>query len=300
MSVCLTMIVKNEEHVIGKCLASVRPLIDYWIIADTGSTDSTESEVRKALEGIPGEFHHIPWEGFGKCRTKTLELAQGRADYAFVVDADETIDAPNGLGELDADAYLLWAQPNQYVRFVTRRIFNLKFRWQYIGVLHEYPATNDPWLDKTIEGVTIRTTQDGARSQDPEKYLRDAAILEKALLDEPCNSRYVYYLAQCLRDGGQYERAAHRYMQRAVMGPGLNPEEVYCSYLEAGRAFGRVGQIEACERALLQARSACPVRPEVFASLAELYKFLAQCTPPSGTMNVETTHYKPEVAGAGA
>ena len=34
----LCMIVKNEAHVIERCLASVLPLIDKWSIVDTGST----------------------------------------------------------------------------------------------------------------------------------------------------------------------------------------------------------------------------------------------------------------------
>ena len=33
--ICLNMIVKNESKVIERCLASVKPLIDYWVIFDT-------------------------------------------------------------------------------------------------------------------------------------------------------------------------------------------------------------------------------------------------------------------------
>ena len=36
--ICLNMIVKNEAPVIERCLASVRPWVDYWVIVDTGST----------------------------------------------------------------------------------------------------------------------------------------------------------------------------------------------------------------------------------------------------------------------
>jgi glycosyltransferase involved in cell wall biosynthesis len=296
MTVCLTMIVKNEAHVIAKCLASARPHIDYWIIADTGSTDETEVEVRKALEGIPGEFHRIEWEGFGKSRTKAFRLAEGKADYALVLDADETIEAPDGFGELTGDAYTIWAQPNPQCRFITRRLFNLRLSWSYVGVLHEYPAASTQWADVQLDGAVIKTSQDGARSQQPgpEKYKRDAKVLETALLEEPGNSRYVYYLAQCLRDAGEHELAAARYLQRSGMGPGLNPEEVYCSLLEAGRCFGRLGRLEDCEAALQRAHEVAPTRPEAMVSLATLYQAIAKATPPHGTMNVETHHYQPE------
>lgn len=293
MTVCLTQILKNEAHVIGKCLASVRPHIDYWVIGDTGSTDETEAEVRKALEGIPGEFHRIPWEGFGKSRTKVFDLAKGKADYALVVDADEVLEAPNGLGELDGDAYVLWHHPNEYVKFITRRLFHMRFDWSYVGVLHEHPVATKIWEDKILENAIIRTKQEGARSQDPEKYVKDARTLEAALLDEPDNARYVFYAAQCWRDAGKYDLAAGRYLQRAGMGQGLNPEEIYVSLLEAGRCYGRLGRVEECESTLIRARQTAPARVEAVASLAELYKTLAGVMPPHGGMCVETHHYKP-------
>ena len=54
------MIVKDEASVIPRCLASVRKLIDYWIIVDTGSTDGTPEVVRKVMHEIPGELHQRP------------------------------------------------------------------------------------------------------------------------------------------------------------------------------------------------------------------------------------------------
>ena len=38
----LSMIVKNESHVILRVLTSISPIIDYWAIVDTGSTDGTQ------------------------------------------------------------------------------------------------------------------------------------------------------------------------------------------------------------------------------------------------------------------
>ncbi len=42
-TICLNMIVKNEEHIIQKTLNNIynNIKIDYWVICDTGSDDET-------------------------------------------------------------------------------------------------------------------------------------------------------------------------------------------------------------------------------------------------------------------
>ena len=46
-TVCLNMIVKNESKVVERCLDSVKSLIDYWVIVDTGSDDGTQKVIRE-------------------------------------------------------------------------------------------------------------------------------------------------------------------------------------------------------------------------------------------------------------
>ena len=46
------MIVKNEAHVIERCLQSVKSIIDYWVIVDTGSTDGTQKIIKKYLKNM--------------------------------------------------------------------------------------------------------------------------------------------------------------------------------------------------------------------------------------------------------
>ena len=50
-TICLSMIVKNEVSVIGRCLSSLRPIIDRWVIVDTGSSDGTQDAIRTLIEG---------------------------------------------------------------------------------------------------------------------------------------------------------------------------------------------------------------------------------------------------------
>jgi glycosyltransferase involved in cell wall biosynthesis len=60
----LKMIVKDEAATIARTLRSVKPFVDRWIIADTGSTDATIEVVRRAMEDVPGELVTIPFTDF--------------------------------------------------------------------------------------------------------------------------------------------------------------------------------------------------------------------------------------------
>ena len=91
---CLNMIVKNEAPVIRRCIDSVRPIIDRWVIVDTGSTDGTQDIIREHLLDLPGELHERPWRDFAHNRSEALELARAQSDYTLIIDADDTLECP--------------------------------------------------------------------------------------------------------------------------------------------------------------------------------------------------------------
>ena len=94
-TVGLCMIVKNESQVILRCLRNVRPLIDYALIVDTGSTDGTQEIVKEYLSGtgLPGAVIEQPWRDFAHNRSFALAKLRERADidYALVTDADDIL-----------------------------------------------------------------------------------------------------------------------------------------------------------------------------------------------------------------
>src|SRR5947209_5720255 len=108
-NVCLTMIVKNESHVIERCVVSAKPFINSWCIVDTGSEDNTPKIIGRALEGVPGELHRREWRNFGSNRSEAIQLAGRVPDYLLFLDADEVLTLPDNYlrPHLDADAYSL-------------------------------------------------------------------------------------------------------------------------------------------------------------------------------------------------
>ena len=107
--ICLNMIVKNESAVIQRCLESIKHLIDYWVIVDTGSTDGTQEKILSYMEDIPGELHERPWKDFASNRNQVLELSRGKGDYLLFIDADEkwSFDPDFVFPQLEKDSYLI-------------------------------------------------------------------------------------------------------------------------------------------------------------------------------------------------
>lgn len=227
------MIVKNEAHVLEGLLRSVAPLIDTWTIVDTGSTDGTPELIERVMAelGVPGHLHHRPWRNFGANRTEALELAKGTAAYHWVIDADDLIVGTLKFPELTLPSY----QIRYGKEFTYRRsqLFRDDLPWRYEGVLHEFPTCDREVESGVIEGdYYIESRRLGARSKDPQKYLKDAQVLEEALKEEPENARYWFYLGQSYFDAGNFEKSLEAYRHRVGMQGWI--EEVYFAQLRVG------------------------------------------------------------------
>lgn len=274
--VCLSMIVRDEAHVIARCLESVRPLVTDWCVVDTGSTDRTAEIVQAALADLPGRVEHRPWRDFGHNRTEALDLARATgAEYALVMDADDVIEADHPgqpLPHLIEPAYQLRIR-DAGMAYMRKQVFRLDLPWRYVGVAHEYP---DCTLDDgtqvletgTLDGLTYVRMYEGARHADRRAtQLRDAEALRRGAADEPGNARYVFYLAQTLNDLGEHWDALGWYVRRAAMG-GWD-EEVFYARLQAGRilAWG-VGTLEAGLAMLREAAAERPWRAEPLVGMA--------------------------------
>jgi len=243
ISLCLVMIVKDEEDNIEKCLRSVSPYISYWVIVDTGSSDKTKEVIKKYMEeaGIPGELHEREWVNFEVNRTESLNLAKGKCDYRWIIDADDEFFPqdkninPFASVERGADAFQILYSLNS-LQFYRAQIVRSDQDWIYKGVLHEYldlPDKKDP-IHSRIPGCHVKADISPLKraSSLEEKYAKDAEILEEALQKEPENARYAFYLAQSYRDSGQVDKSIEAYIRRAEMG-GWEEEVYYSLYMVA-------------------------------------------------------------------
>jgi glycosyltransferase involved in cell wall biosynthesis len=186
-TICLNMIVKNEAHIILETLSNIIKYIDYWVISDTGSTDRTQEIIKKffADKNIPGELFQHEWKNFGHNRTMALECAYNKTDYVFIMDADDIIQGDITFPtSMISDSYKFKFGTN----FVYYRplLFSNRLKWCFKGVLHEYAYCLDKKntiSDNISDTCYIESRRLGSRSKDPDKYLKDATILVKAIED---------------------------------------------------------------------------------------------------------------------
>lgn len=276
MRICLSMIVKNEAAVIERCLRSVKPYIHAWAIADTGSTDGTQDVVRAFLADLPGELIERPWVDFATNRNDALELAKRYGDYALIIDADDTlsVDANFTWPSLDAVGYMIEIHDSGNTHYWRVACPRLDADWHWRGVLHEALCVPTHVSTPHLAGLRIqRIHNDGARSQQSpvEKFTRDAQILRRALIDEPDNARYRFYLAQSLRDAGDMPGAIADYEKRVTMGGWR--EEVYFSLLQVAVLKERMAApYPEVVAAYLDAHDSRPSRAEAPCELARYFR----------------------------
>ena len=162
--------------------------------------------MRELLADLPGELIERPWRDFGSNRTEALQLARGRADYVFVIDADEVVelDPDFRLPRLTADAYLVEMALGGFT-YPRRQLVRDALPWRYEGVLHEYIVCEQAGAEAGLKGIRTIVYQDGSRSRDPNTSRRDALCLEEALIDDPDNARVRLLpraeLSRCRRSG---------------------------------------------------------------------------------------------------
>jgi len=270
-SICLNMIVRNERARITRCLQALVKHIDYWVIMDTGSTDGTQEEIKTffALHNKPGWLVEGKFENFEQARNDALEAARtyfrNKYDYILLCDADMelVVDDPNFRDKLTGPAHTVVQRAGTLAyhntRFVARNTTG-----KYIGVTHEYldvPST-------PIDGVWFIDHADGANRKD--KFVRDIALLTKALETEPNNARYWFYLAQSYRDAGMFKEASAAYLKRAEMG-GWD-EEAWNARVNYGHSLLAMKDEAGFIREMLAAYNMRPTRGESLYDLAKFYR----------------------------
>jgi len=291
-SICLAMIVKNESHIIAETLKNVCAAIRFttWQISDTGSTDGTQGLIRDFFAGLglSGELTEDAWIDFGTNRTHVLQKAYQKTDYVLMWDADDRVHGTLVFPTpMDADEYGFRFQSGTMC-FRRTQLFNNRKRWKYTGVLHEYAECLDPRQPyRMIEGdYYFAANSLGARALDPDKYAKDAAVLEAACAKaeaakDPIAARYAFYCANSYRNTPHRDKTIEFYKKVLTLG-GWHQEQ-YMACLELWGQHELLGAPEKGVEFLMEStkydrtRVECVYRLVKYYGCKELYEPAIAC-----------------------
>lgn len=282
--ICLVMIVKNEEKIIERCLNSIKDLVDYVSISDTGSSDKTIEKIEQYLKDnrIFGSVHRHEWKNFGINRNLSLEEAKKNLSslgwslentYFLLLDADMLLEIGKDFkkNELFADSYLI-EQKNTSQTYYNIRLIKASLPWRCVGVTHEYWSCQQPVNESKLQTLKIDDRDDGGSKSD--KFVRDVQLLKKGLEEEPGNSRYMFYLAQsykCLKDYGE----AIKWYQNRIEKGGWTEEVWYAKFM-IGQCYEEQGKWDQALAKYLEAYEFMPERAEPLQQISTYYRIHQQ------------------------
>lgn len=263
ITISLCMIVKNEEQVLERCLASAAPLVDEIIIVDTGSTDRT----REIALRFTDRLLHFAWiDNFSAARNYSFDAAT--QDYILWLDADDVIapdnqqkllelkrtlspdtDSVSMIYELSRDEYGNVAHSLRRNRLIKR---SNRYSWQ--GAVHEVLIVGGHIVTSDIAVAHCPLTD-----ADPGRNLRIYSQREAQGL--PLTPRDRLYYAHELLEAQQYRQAAAHYERFLDEGEGWIEDEVTaCSKL--ADCYHALGEAEQEWNAICRAFRYDAPRPE--------------------------------------
>lgn len=285
----ISQIVKNEAHVIERMLNSIKSIIDCAVFVDTGSTDGTQDVIKKWGENnnIPVFIYDRPFDNFENSRNHAMQMVKDKADYAFWLDADETIEIDHKLFDkhkLDKDLYMF----NTYIgamKYTRNECWNTNKPFRWYGPVHEFIICDERDITSGLmEGIVVKVQMDGGswKGNIPDKYKKHSVILEDYIDNKDRNARWVFYTAQSYHDSAtipdnkpendeRLRRSMKYYKERVNRNDGYEEERFYSQF--------RIGTIMRAleepwyltKQELLKAFSMDPLRAEPIKVIIDYY-----------------------------
>lgn len=255
-TICFATMCKNEEACIEATLKAVTMLADSIVVYDTGSTDRT-CEIVEAFFADRARWGkdrdvlvRAPWEGFAKSKSKMMLAARGKADYILHLDADDVVEAFDPFdilarGKMDAYTATLTRGTSSWRATV---LYRGDWTWRFCGVAHTIIRAQEAdglTTQGSLPGCRICAEPVGKRAEDPEKYIKDAWLLQQQFLDtiaadpDGLHARSAFYCAQSYFDTHRYDQAKIWYER--FLGVGTWTEEIFEAHLRIARCIRAPG-----------------------------------------------------------
>lgn len=272
-SISLCMIVRNEERVLGDCLASAKPFFSQIVVVDTGSTDRTIEIAREH----GAEVYEMVWpDSFSAARNESLKYATG--DWVCWIDADDTLPLRSGYSILKA---VLNATDDLGglvipVRFVTDdpafgtsvdhvKVFRNHRGWKFEGRIHEQilqDIRKDGLNIARLAAEVLHSGYDTSEEGQEKKRIRDEHLLMLDLQDRPGHPFVLFNLGMTTNHLQKHEQAIE-WMKQSIAASNPEDSTVRKAYVIWANSTHRLGGAEAGLEVVETGLAAVPDDPEL-------------------------------------
>ena len=183
MAISAVIITKNEAHIIGTTLNTLKGVVDEVIIVDSGSTDETIS----ICKSFGATVIETKWDGYGANKNKGIDAATN--DWILNIDADEALDETlrrsiqqtnlrdeNTVYEFNFKNFFCgkWIRFGEWAGDKHIRLFNRKkIRWNSAAV-HESLTTDSDTVAVQLKGNILHYT-----TNDLDEYISKTTMYAK-------------------------------------------------------------------------------------------------------------------------
>lgn len=209
------MIVKNEAKHLGKCLQSVKNIVDEVILVDTGSTDQTLDIAKK----FGAKLFFLKWNNdFAEARNYSIQ--QAKMDYILIMDADEWLDEKVDLHTVlknEKDYYMVRIKnetsSGTAIIHSAVRLFKNNIGLKYFGKIHEHLNIEDESLNLTSDTGKILLHHIGYKEEiyhEKGKHERNLKLLLEEVERNPSGYN-LYNLGNQYKMNNQHSEALEEY-----------------------------------------------------------------------------------------
>jgi glycosyltransferase involved in cell wall biosynthesis len=259
--ISLTMIVKNEQENLPRCLASVRGIFDEIVVVDTGSTDRTV-EIARSFGAKVFEFEWV--DSFSAARNEALKHATG--DFVFWLDADDVVEPAEReklvallqrLRAGDQAAYVVRCAcdpspdgtgGDTVVDHIRLFPFRGDVRWTYRVHEQILPALRPAKVLVRWTNLTVRHTGYADQELRARKLERDTRLLMLDLADRPDDPFVLFNLGAVAVERHEWPKAL-RFLERSLRGSAPTDSIVRKLFALIARTHQMMGDSEKALRA---------------------------------------------------
>ncbi len=223
--ISLCMIVKNEEHNLGRALESVHDIVDQIVIVDTGSTDLTIPIARR----YGADIYSMEWKNdFSAARNESLSNAD--CEWILILDADEEVETASRreirrtLAESSSEGIGVvvrnYAPSGNLVRYsddVQIRIFRNRSEYRYEQAVHNQISPSILRAGGEIKDLDWIVNHYGYRNDPRKKTERSIGLIQRELTADPQNLYLLFKLGEAYKSLG-YEQMAKETLLTILQG----------------------------------------------------------------------------------